>query len=154
MKTNSFLFTLANRLLRVYNVYIIYIHLGDNMEIIISNNVDIPIYQQVYNQIKSAIINNQLQENELLPSIRNLAKDLKISVITTRRAYEELERDGYIYTSIGKGSFVKSLNKELIRENGLKEIESHLQKITEIAKLSQITKAEIIAITEIIMEEK
>ena len=83
------------------------------MNIIISNANNEPIYEQIYRQIKSAIISSELKEGDLLPSIRNLAKDLRISVITTKRAYDELEKDGYIYSAIGKGSFVAEKNTEI-----------------------------------------
>ena len=103
------------------------------MNIIISNANNEPIYEQIYSQIKSAIISSELKEGDLLPSIRNLAKDLKISVMTTKRAYDELEKDGYIYSTMGKGSFVAEKNSEILREAHLKEIEEHMRKILKIA---------------------
>lgn len=93
------------------------------MNIIISNTLGIPIYEQIAKEIKNEIISGNLKENELLPSIRSLAAELRVSVITTKRAYEELERDGYIYTIRGKGSYVAEQNRELLKEAKLKEIE-------------------------------
>jgi GntR family transcriptional regulator len=96
------------------------------MNIIISNTSGEPIYEQIINQLKSSIINGVLKEGEALPSIRGLAKELQISVITTKRAYEELEREGFIETVPGKGSYVSSQNKELLKETRLKELENKL----------------------------
>ena len=93
------------------------------MNIIISNTLGIPIYEQIAKEIKNEIISENLKENELLPSIRSLAAELRVSVITTKRAYEELERDGYIYTIRGKGSYVAEQNREFLKEAKLKEIE-------------------------------
>lgn len=114
------------------------------MNIIISNKKDIPIYKQIYDQIKNLIISGELPPGESLPSIRGIAKDLKISVITTKRAYDELENDGYIYTVQGKGCFVAEKNKELIMEENLKKIEEHIKEIYEIAKISGLSQKEII----------
>ena len=97
------------------------------MNVIIDNASGAPIYEQIYEQIKREIISGALAEGEALPSIRALAKGLRISVITTKRAYEELERSGYIYTLSGKGSYVAKRNAELIREEYLKRIEEHLE---------------------------
>jgi len=94
-----------------------------------------------------------LQEGEALPSIRNLAKDLRISVITTKRAYDELERDGFIYTVPAKGCFVAEKNIELIREENLKKIEEHMLKISELAVLCNISNAELLDMFQIIMKE-
>lgn len=103
------------------------------MDIVISNASDRPIYEQICAQIKASIISGALKEGDMLPSIRALAKDLRISVITTKRAYDELERGGYIYTVSGKGCFVAEKNRELIREEHLALIESHLQAAAELA---------------------
>lgn len=105
------------------------------MDIIISNSSGSPIYEQIYSQIKNMILNGTLKEGDSLPSMRALAKDLRISVITTKRAYEELERDGFIETVTGKGSFVGSTNLELIKEEHLKEVEDSLTKAIDAAKL-------------------
>ena len=104
------------------------------MTILIDNKSGLPIYDQICSQIKAQIISGSLQSDEALPSIRNLAKDLRISVITTKRAYEELEREGFIYTVPGKGSFVAPKNTQLLREEYLKKIESHLQSIRTLAQ--------------------
>ncbi|NLU51668.1 MAG: GntR family transcriptional regulator [Clostridiaceae bacterium] len=101
------------------------------MNIIISNSSQEPIYEQITRQIKNMIIKGELAENELLPSIRSLAKDLQISVITTKKAYEELEKDGYITTVPGKGSFVAAQNKELLKEMRLKIVEEKLVEAVE-----------------------
>ena len=103
------------------------------MNITISNTSGLPIYEQIRDQIKGQIISGALAANAPLPSIRNLAKDLRISVITTKRAYEELEREGYLYTVAGKGCFIAERNLELVREENLRSIEQHVQAILEIA---------------------
>lgn len=103
------------------------------MLIFINNKDGVPIYDQIYSQIKEQIINGTLEEDAPLPSIRSLAKDLQISVITTKRAYDELEKSELIYTAPGRGSFVSAKNTELLREENLKKIEEHLE---EIMKLS------------------
>lgn len=104
------------------------------MDIIINNSSGIPIYEQIYNQLKSLIVTGKLKEGDALPSMRLLAKELRISVITTKRAYEELERDGLIETITGKGSFVGKQNIEVIREEYLKETEEYLGKAIESAR--------------------
>lgn len=124
------------------------------MDIIISNANNQPIYEQIYVQIKSLIISGQLQEGELLPSIRNLAKDLRISVITTKRAYDELEKDGYIYSVAGKGSYVAEKNTEILREAHLKEIEEHIQAIIQLAPSCNLTTDDIIEMVKVILEEE
>ena len=114
------------------------------MNIFIDNKSGAPIYDQIYTQIKSQIINGTLQEDEALPSIRNLAKDLRISVITTKRAYDELEKEGFIYTIAAKGCFVAPKNTELLREENLKQIESHMQEIVRLAASCSLSKEDII----------
>lgn len=96
------------------------------MQIIISNSSKEPIYEQIYSQIKKLILSGELQEGQSLPSMRQLAKDLEISVITTKRAYEELEKNGFIYSIVGKGSFISEQNKEMMRERKVKVIEENL----------------------------
>ena len=108
------------------------------MDIIISNSSGKPIYEQITSQIKNLIINGTLREGDLLPSMRLLANELRVSVITTKRAYEDLERDGFIETVLGKGSFVAKQNIEFIREQQLKTVEGHLQSAVDVAKASSI----------------
>lgn len=114
------------------------------MYIYIDNKGGTPIYDQIYSQIKNEILSGKLRENDALPSIRNLAKDLRISVITTKRAYDELEREGYIYTLPAKGCFVAPQNQELIREENLKKIETHLDEIRKLALTCGLSKQDII----------
>ena len=108
------------------------------MNIIISNASSLPIYEQIYTQIKNAVLLGDLAEGDLLPSIRQLAKDLRISVITTKRAYEDLERDGFILTQQGRGSFVAEQNPALLREEHLKKVEDCLQGAVDAARLGGI----------------
>lgn len=123
------------------------------MFIAIDNKSGIPIYEQIYCQIKNQIISSAIGENEMLPSIRSLAKDLRISVITTKRAYDELERDGFIYTVAGKGCFVAQKNTELLREENLKQIECHIEEILKLSSSCNLTTDNIIEMIRI-MEEK
>lgn len=123
------------------------------MYIFIDNKNGTPIYEQIYTQIKNQIINSSLKEDESLPSIRNLAKDLKISVITTKRAYDELERDGFIYTVAGKGCFVSPKNVELIREDNLRRIEEYVENVRQLSVSCNLTKQDIIDMINIIWEE-
>lgn len=124
------------------------------MNIIISNANNQPIYEQIYLQIKTAIISGDLKEGDLLPSIRNLAKDLRISVITTKRAYDELERDGYLCSVAGKGSYVAEKNTELLREAQLKEIEEHMRRIYQLAPSCKLSTADILEMFKLISEEE
>lgn len=123
------------------------------MDIIISNSSGKPIYDQIYTEIKSKIISGELKEGEPLPSMRLLAKELRISVITTKRAYEELERDGFITSITGKGSFVLGKNTEFIREENLKKIEEHMQSIIELSKGCNLSLQDLIEMFSIIYEE-
>ncbi|PWM67172.1 MAG: GntR family transcriptional regulator [Clostridiales bacterium] len=123
------------------------------MNIYIDNRSGTPIYDQIYTQVKNLIMNGVLAENEALPSIRNLAKDLRISVITTKRAYDELEREGFIYTLPAKGCFVAPKNVELLREENLKKIEEHMREISRLAAESGLTKEEIIEMFQVNSEE-
>ena len=113
------------------------------MNIIISNRSGDPIYTQIEKQIQSAIVSGELKEGEMLPSMRGLAKELGISIITTKRAYEELEKSGFIQTVAGKGCFVAPQNMELVKENNLKKIEELLSQAIEIALISDISSEEI-----------
>ncbi|MCI5594143.1 MAG: GntR family transcriptional regulator [Eubacteriales bacterium] len=123
------------------------------MNIFINNKSGTPIYDQIYSQIKSQIISGQLAEDTILPSIRNLAKDLRISVITTKRAYEELEKDGFIYTVSGKGCFVAARNTELLREENLKKIEGHIEEILKLAASCNLTRQDISDMIDILWED-
>ena len=122
------------------------------MNILIDNKSGAPIYDQIYTQIKNQIISGELQQDEALPSIRNLAKDLRISVITTKRAYDELEREGFIYTLPAKGCFVAAKNVELLREENLKKIEEYMQKILQLSAACNISKEELIEMFRINLE--
>ena len=122
------------------------------MNIIISNNSSIPIFEQIENAIKQAIFSNELKEEDMLPSVRSLANDLKISFLTVKRAYYELEQAGFIKTVQGKGSFVAPKNLELIREEKLKEIQDYIEKIYDISKISNISEEEIKELFKMIFE--
>lgn len=120
------------------------------MNIIISNISPVPIYEQIKNQIINQIISDELREGNSIPSIRSLASDIKISVMTIKKAYDELEREGYIESIQGKGTFVAPKNIELVKEQANKEIESHISKIIEIADRFNINKKEILHLFEFI----
>ena len=124
------------------------------MNILIDNKSGAPIYDQIYSQIKCQIISGALREDEMLPSIRGLAKDLRISFITTKRAYEELEKDGFIYTLPGKGCYVAPKNVELLREENLKKIEEHIDKIVRLAATCNLSKKDIIEMVNFSLEEQ
>ena len=122
------------------------------MEIIISNSGGKPIYEQITSQIKNMILTGALKEGDALPSMRLLAKELRISVITTKRAYDDLERDGFIESFTGKGSFVAKKNMELVREEQLKIAESHLKNAVETAKSSGISLEELREILDVLYD--
>ncbi len=124
------------------------------MNIIISNNSSVPIYEQIKNAIKDAIISNELKEEEMLPSVRNLANDLKISFLTVKKAYDELEQEEFIKTVQGKGSFVTPKNLEIIKEVKLKEIQDYIEKIYNISKISNISEDEIKELFNMIFKEE
>lgn len=124
------------------------------MKVIISNSSNQPIYEQIYRQIKGMIIKGELEEGKMLPSIRGLARDLQISVITTKRAYDELEKEGFIETMQGKGSFVASQNKELMKERKLKIIEEKLIEIVKESKVLGISYNEIEEMLKILYGEE
>lgn len=124
------------------------------MDIIISNQNDIPIYRQIVNQIKNHIMSGALQEGEPLPSIRTLASELHISSITTKRAYEELEREGYIVSQVGRGSFVSAQNKEMMYEVRLKLVEEKLAEAVASAKTIALSKEELYQLFDIVVEEE
>ena len=123
------------------------------MDIIISNSSNDPIYMQIVNQIKAMIMSGELSPGEALPSMRNLAMQMRVSLITTKRAYEELERDGFIETYTGKGSFVKAQNEELLKEENLRQAEEHLQKAVQKAKISGIAFEELTDILKMLYDE-
>ena len=124
------------------------------MNIIITNSSSIPIFEQIENAIKEAIFSNELKEGEMLPSVRSLANDLKISFLTVKRAYDELEKAGFIKTVQGKGSYVSPKNLDLIKEEKLKEVQDYIEKIYEVSKLSNISKEEIRELFKMIFEEE
>ena len=123
------------------------------MLILIDNKSGTPIYDQIFTQIKGHILSGALNTDEPLPSIRALAKDLRISVITTKRAYDELERAGFVYTVPGKGSFVSAKNEELLREEHLKKIEEHMTAIQALAKGIALSREEVLQMWDLIWEE-
>ena len=124
------------------------------MNILISNASNQPIYEQIYTQIKNAIIAGDLEEGDALPSIRQLAKDLRISVITTKRAYEELERDKFIDTVAAKGCFVAAKNIEMLREEKLREIEEHMRDILRLAPACGLSDLDVLEQFRVIVEEE
>lgn len=124
------------------------------MNIILSNSSTLPIYEQIKIAIKEAIFSNELKEEEMLPSVRAMANELKISFLTVKRAYDELEQEGYIKTLPGKGSFVSPKNLELIKEEKLKEIQELIEKIYTISKVSNITEEEIQELFKIIFSDE
>lgn len=123
------------------------------MHIFIDNKSSAPIYEQIYTQIKEQIMSGALQEDEALPSIRGLAKDLRISFITTKRAYDELEKDGFIYTIPAKGCYVAPKNVELMREENLRKIETHIEQILQLAVSCGFSKAEVLEMVNFGLEE-
>ena len=123
------------------------------MELVIRNTTNQPIYDQIYSQIKAQIIAGKLSPGEALPSIRALAKDLRISV-TTKRAYDELEADGFLFTVAGKGCFVAEKNLDLIREQKLKELEDHLDAAVELAAQCGISSAQLQEMLRILLREE
>lgn len=123
------------------------------MNIIISNTSGVPIYEQIKQQIRSAIINGEITESYLLPSIRQLAHDLKISVITTMRAYKDLEEEGFVTNVQGKGCYVLPKNSDFIREQKLREIEENLSSAIMGAKIIQLSDSELKQILDVLIEE-
>ncbi|MCM1149786.1 MAG: GntR family transcriptional regulator [Butyricicoccus sp.] len=123
------------------------------MDIIISNASGRPIYEQIYAQIKKAVISGELSAGDALPSIRALAKDLRISVITTKRAYDELEKDGYINTVAGKGCYVAPKDMNLVREGQLMEIEGCMRRVLELAGPLGLGRAELAEMFAMLEEE-
>lgn len=124
------------------------------MQILIDNKSGAPIYDQIYSQIKAQIISGALQENDQLPSIRGLAKDLRISFITTKRAYDELEKEGFLYSIQGKGSFVAPKNVELLREEHLKKIEQHIDDMIQLAASCNLSGEQLLDMVRFSLEEQ
>ena len=122
------------------------------MNILIDNKSSAPIYEQIYSQIKAQIVSGALREDAALPSIRSLAKDLRVSVITTKRAYDELEREGFLYTVAGKGCFVAPKNLELLREENLKAVETHLEAAAKLAAACGLSRGELIDLLKLLTE--
>lgn len=124
------------------------------MDIIISNSSGKPIYEQITGQIKNLILSGDLKPGDALPSMRLLARELRISVITTKRAYEDLERDGFITTMVGKGSFVAESNVEILKEEQLRLVEKSLQEAVDRARRSGVTLEEMQEILEMLFKEE
>ncbi len=124
------------------------------MNIIISNNINLPIYEQIVRAVKNEIIAGNIKEEDPLPSIRGLARDLQISIITTNRAYEELEKEGLIYSKAGKGFFVSKQNTNMLKEKKIQGIENDIQELVKECKKSGISKEEMLGMIEVIWDEK
>lgn len=130
------------------------VYMVRQMDIILSNSSGKPIYEQITDQVKEQIMTGALAAGDALPSMRLLAKELRISVITTKRAYEELERDGYIYTVAGKGCFVSEQDLELQKEAGLREIEEHLQAAVDLGRQCGLTLEDLDNMLRVLSEEE
>jgi len=124
------------------------------LKIIVSNRLGVPIYEQIKSQIKEAIFSGELVEDDILPSIRQLAKDLKISVITTTRAYNDLAEEGFVVNVQGKGCYVLPQNKEMARENALRKIENSLSEAINAAKVGGFSKAETTEVFNVLCKEE
>ncbi len=124
------------------------------MDIIISNSSGVPLYEQIEEQIKRQIMTGELHEGEALPSMRILAKELKISIITTKRAYEDLERDGFIESVTGKGSFVKGINSDIVKENMMFDIQELLETAVDKAVVGKVSLGELQEMLRLLYEEK
>lgn len=131
-----------------------YARKGIHMDIIISNRSGVPIYEQIKEQIKSQIMTGELKEGDALPSMRILAKELKISIITTKRAYEDLEREGFIESFTGRGSFVKGVNNDMVRENMRFAIQELLESAVDKALLGKVSLEELKEMLTLLYEEK
>lgn len=123
------------------------------MKILISNNSDIPLYQQIKDQVKDAILKEELVEGDALPSIRALANDLKVSVLTIRRVFEELEQEGFIISQVGIGTFVSASNLDLLRDSKRRLVEQKMQDMIQTAKSLKISKEELNSMMDILYEE-
>ena len=142
-----------NHVSTVYTVNIQMKRRGSDVNLFIDNKSGAPIYDQIYTQIKNEILNGNLQPDEALPSIRALARDLRISVITTKRAYDELEQEGFLYAVPAKGFFVAAKNTELLREENLKKIEAHLTEAVRLAASCGLAKNDLVEMLELLWEE-
>ncbi|MGN8913860.1 GntR family transcriptional regulator [Anaerofustis butyriciformans] len=123
------------------------------MEIILSNNSNKPIYEQITSQIKAMIIKGELKPGDSLPSMRKLAKELHISVITSQRVYEDLQRDGFIESGVGRGTFVSAQNNDFIREENLRKVESMIEEVVDISKENDIKKEQLLKLIDMFYEE-
>ena len=142
-----------NHVSTVYTVNIQMKRRESDVNLFIDNKSGAPIYDQIYTQIKNEILNGNLQPDEALPSIRALARDLRISVITTKRAYDELEQEGFLYAVPAKGFFVAAKNTELLREENLKKIEAHLTEAVRLAASCGLAKNDLVEMLELLWEE-
>lgn len=124
------------------------------MDVLLDNYSGMPIYEQIYTQVKRQILEGGLHADDPLPSIRNLARDLRISVITTKRAYEELEKDGFLYTMPGKGCYVAKRNEALVQENNLREIEERMEQIQMLAVSAGLDKGTVLEMWDAIWEDE
>lgn len=124
------------------------------MDVLLDNYSGMPIYEQIYTQVKRQILEGRMRADDPLPSIRNLARDLRISVITTKRAYEELEKDGFLYTMPGKGCYVAKRNAALVQENNLREIEERMEQIQTLAVSAGLDKGTVLEMWDAIWEDE
>lgn len=124
------------------------------MEIIISSNTSKPIYEQITSQVKAMIMSGELQTGDAIPSMRSLAKSIHVSVITVQKAYEDLQRDGFIETTVGRGSFVSAQNKDFYQEEQQRQIEDHLQEAADIARSSGISLSKMVELLTMFFQEE
>lgn len=124
------------------------------MKIIILNSSDVPIYEQIVNEVKRQIISGELKKDEALPGMRSLAKDLRVSVITTKRAYNDLEKDGFIYTISGRGSYVSAINQASVKDDGIEKIKGLLKEVKTIANSTGIRKNEVLKLYDEVENER
>ena len=152
-----FQYYIDNNVLAVYNVYVVTSHQKKGargfVKILISNTSDTPLYQQIKDQIKDAILKEELVEGDALPSIRAFANDLKVSVLTIRRVYEELEQEGFIVSQVGIGTFVSTSNLELLRDSKRRLVEQKMADMIQTAKSLKISKEELNSMMDILYEE-
>jgi len=156
-KTPIITFALDFSSTSVYIVYTVYIHLGDYevillMKILINTTSKEPLFQQIIEQIKHQIYDGTLKEGDALPSMRKLAKDLKVSVITTKRAYEDLEQEGYVVSAVGKGTFIAGQQPHVLKEWQMREIENELEKLVQSGKQIGLSKDDFMELLEIYYE--